>query len=639
MFNQFEKTWFCSDDGLYNPFENQTQSIIGGVLFLLLLPCTIHFFCQVGVCRCCNYCDCCNCEKHLLSWIKSIHTHLCDIAVSIKESLFANRNFNPNLNTSEITRTRMESQLEQIASDSTTYTHNGKHTTAMKNTPISQMKFATPQENEICVLNIETGNTENQANRMNIGEESQRNGKTTRTTTTTAHFPSSSGVAGIEEESTHSQILSVKDNSVTGVEEPIKIVGLCGTSTDLDLKNGISNVCVDVDHDYDGGSVGDDDNDGNKSDCNSVELELESETLPPIAVDTRRLQDNDKYLASRSMATGEEAIGDIGAPTQTEACLITILMAYDIQKKHTANTLGTITGVTDSGGEVDSESGDQNEHKEKTITIISPNCNNLTGCGNDSVNVIYRSDSDKNSDVNVSTSQCTETTTDPDMNDEISKLPTPPISTNREHGVYVGESRASSCVTRTNPKIPISRSLRCKNTKNRKKQWQAQQQMPLKVAIVYSLLVCVNLLLIFVTAIGKYFCVLEMYGITWFISLFGHILLYGVVGLSINIAFTLRLKQSFEASVFEFNPRTIVFIMICALISPILLIIGIGWYIIFDVANVLYWFGATADICYALLFFCLVCMFILRLKMVCQIVLLACMHYQMFRLNLLKKKI
>ena len=146
---------------------------------------------------------------------------------------------------------------------------------------------------------------------------------------------------------------------------------------------------------------------------------------------------------------------------------------------------------------------------------------------------------------------------------------------------------------------------------------QEQKEMH-KYRNAYAAFIIVCLLFLFFTAIGKFTC-FDVFdvdpAISRTISVFGHIMLYLAFGLAMLIIFFLRLKQTFDHSLYQISRQTFRNIIIGTSFVPIFTVVAIALYYI-DMAQVSFilCFVATVIYCGVALF--LLYMFISRLRKV-----------------------
>lgn len=139
--------------------------------------------------------------------------------------------------------------------------------------------------------------------------------------------------------------------------------------------------------------------------------------------------------------------------------------------------------------------------------------------------------------------------------------------------------------------------------------------------LAYSSMIFICLTLLFCTAIGKWACFDDsLHPVTTVVSVFGHLLLYALLGVTINGIFMLRLKQTFADTLLKVDKKSLIIIIVMAIVSPVLAMIAI---VIGYTFNGFLWlayiFGACGAFVYCITAFLLLYMYVSRLHKVCSI--------------------
>ena len=146
---------------------------------------------------------------------------------------------------------------------------------------------------------------------------------------------------------------------------------------------------------------------------------------------------------------------------------------------------------------------------------------------------------------------------------------------------------------------------------------QEQKEMH-KYRNAYAAFIIICLLFLFFTVIGKFSC-FDVFNvdpqISRAISVFGHVLMYLSFGLAMLIIFGLRLKQTFDHSLYQISRQTFRNIIIGTSVVPIFVVVGLIFFYL-EVPQATYILCFIGDVTYCGVAFFLLYMFISRLRKV-----------------------
>ena len=191
-----------------------------------------------------------------------------------------------------------------------------------------------------------------------------------------------------------------------------------------------------------------------------------------------------------------------------------------------------------------------------------------------------------------------------------------PATTPRSHNKSFNSfaSRNNTFVSQTNNNTHY-------NNKNRKKGLSEKERIKRKQKMKYGcaciIFVFACLFLEFVTSIGKLLCYFDDSSvISLYISHFGHTLLYAMIGLSLCLIFVLRLKQTFENSIYQVEKKQLKIMIIGSILVPFIVLCGSALRFVTNTPTIESGLFVLAAIIYIFMTILLVYMYVWRLNKV-----------------------